>query len=156
MDQVDRKLRVSILKEFIDSTQAKRIEASCWNAANDLISYSQIFFRIVMNIDPDSFINLKDNDTTLLDAIKNNQIDLDQIAFMSELELNEKKNNHVIKYIDKQRQQKIKKKSTELFVCKKCRKNKCEYVKIQTRGLDEGYTLFIHCLVCDNRWSTSS
>jgi DNA-directed RNA polymerase subunit M/transcription elongation factor TFIIS len=38
------------------------------------------------------------------------------------------------------------------FQCKKCHNKKCTYFLLQTRAADEGFTTFITCINCGDRW----
>jgi DNA-directed RNA polymerase subunit M/transcription elongation factor TFIIS len=42
--------------------------------------------------------------------------------------------------------------STDTFVCRKCKTNRCSYYEIQTRSADEPMTTFVTCLDCGLRW----
>ena len=42
--------------------------------------------------------------------------------------------------------------ASKMFQCPKCKESKTEYQEVQTRSADEPMTVFITCLVCDNRW----
>lgn len=36
--------------------------------------------------------------------------------------------------------------------CGRCHKKRCYFYQLQTRGGDEGYTNFVTCINCGNRW----
>jgi DNA-directed RNA polymerase subunit M/transcription elongation factor TFIIS len=38
------------------------------------------------------------------------------------------------------------------FECKKCKNKRCTYFLLQTRAADEGFTTFITCINCGDRW----
>lgn len=42
--------------------------------------------------------------------------------------------------------------STDSYVCRRCRQNKCTYHEMQTRSADEPMTIFISCVNCGNKW----
>lgn len=42
--------------------------------------------------------------------------------------------------------------STDTFVCRKCKSNKCQFYQLQTRSADEPMTTFVTCINCANRW----
>ena len=42
--------------------------------------------------------------------------------------------------------------NTDMFVCRRCKSNKCSYYQLQTRGADEPMTTFVTCVSCGNRW----
>ena len=41
---------------------------------------------------------------------------------------------------------------TDVYVCGKCKKNRCTFYELQTRSADEPITTFVRCLNCGNRW----
>jgi transcription elongation factor S-II len=42
--------------------------------------------------------------------------------------------------------------NTDMFVCRKCKSNKCSYYQLQTRSGDEPMTTYVTCVSCANRW----
>ena len=42
--------------------------------------------------------------------------------------------------------------NTDMFVCRRCKSNKCSYYQLQTRSADEPMTTFVTCVSCGNRW----
>jgi len=42
--------------------------------------------------------------------------------------------------------------STDMFVCRNCKNNKCTYYEMQTRSADESATIFVNCLTCGKKW----
>jgi len=42
--------------------------------------------------------------------------------------------------------------ATDVFTCRKCKKNQCTYYQMQTRSADEPMTVFVQCITCGNRW----
>lgn len=42
--------------------------------------------------------------------------------------------------------------TTDIFTCKKCKKNRCTVHQMQTRSADEPMTTFVTCIVCNNTW----
>lgn len=41
---------------------------------------------------------------------------------------------------------------TTMYECGKCHHNECEIYELQTRGVDEGTTIFLTCTNCGNKW----
>ena len=39
-----------------------------------------------------------------------------------------------------------------IYTCGKCKNNKVEYYQKQTRSADEPMSVFVSCLICNNRW----
>ena len=66
--------------------------------------------------------------------------------------LNPYLNTKYIKEIELKSEQKIEHTISRLYTCYKCKKNKTKYTRMQTRSSDEGYTIFINCVECGNKW----
>ena len=101
------------------------------------------------------YINLKNAE--LLQQIKNNEIAVQSVAFMTHQEMKPEQWSTLIK-------QKIKRDaakytmnieaSTDMFTCKKCKSKKCTYYELQTRSADEPATIFVTCLDCGKHWKS--
>ena len=42
--------------------------------------------------------------------------------------------------------------STDMYTCRKCKKNQCTYYQVQIRSADEPMTTFVTCINCGVRW----
>jgi transcription elongation factor S-II len=44
--------------------------------------------------------------------------------------------------------------STDMFTCRRCKKNQCTYIQLQTRSADEPMTTFVTCITegCGSKW----
>jgi transcription elongation factor S-II len=99
--------------------------------------------------------NLKN--VELLQQIKNNEITVQSVAFMTHQEMKPAQWSTLIN-------QKIKRDaakytmnieaSTDMFTCKKCKSKKCTYYELQTRSADEPATIFVTCLDCGKHWKS--
>lgn len=151
-----------------DKNICESIEKSIFNYASQQCELKNIepdienklFLRIYVNklmslynnLKKDSYIKNED----FLNEVKNGQINLSNIAYLSPQEVNKK---HWKKYIDKQsavdeflysRTAGIR---TEEYKCGRCKERKCSYYQMQVRCSDEPMTTFINCLNCGNSWS---
>ena len=111
------------------------------------------FVRIYVDHFRSIYFNIKNKE--LLSKIKSNQIRPDVLAFMTHQELNPERWNILIDKKIKRDQSKYKtnmEAATDIFVCKKCKSNKCSYYQMQTRSADEPMTTFVSCLDCGARW----
>lgn len=114
-----------------------------WN--NDFINlYKNIVRRVLKNIDPTSEVG----STYLLDSIKNGEISPISIGSMHPNSLCPQRNINIINYTDKQRNEIIKKKVSNLYKCPKCRTNNSTVEEVQCRALDEGTNTRITCMTC--------
>ena len=118
-------------------------------------SFKKMYFNkcrsLYSNLKDDSYIK----NTELIKKVKNNEISLENIAFMSFQELFP---SHWKKIMDeKYKKEKIMYETkveamTDQFKCRRCKSRKCTYYELQTRSADEAMTIFITCLNCGNRW----
>ena len=113
------------------------------------LSFVQIYIDQFRSI----YLNIKND--ILLDKIKNNILKPDVLAFMTHQELNPERWKILIEKKIKRDQLKYNTNmdaATDVFVCKKCKSNKCSYYQMQTRSADEPMTTFVSCLDCGARW----
>ena len=149
----------AILRNFINNEdKCDLIENSIYNFSVDYTNrnsiknilneiYKNKFDDILVNID-----NTKLNNNYLLEAIKNDLIDVSNIAFLTPQLLFPEKWK---KIIDRRNLIEDKKKNmatTNIFRCKKCHKKKCSVYQMQTRSADEPMTTFVNCLICGASW----
>lgn len=150
--------------EFISA----RIERSCYNKAIDQCkASSESYVRqwdssmwinlysaktgiIFTHIDPDSLIVEKYGN--IIHKILSNEINMDNIGYMSETELcpiaNERIRNDIIHRMN----QKIEVKSTNMFKCPKCGARDAEYKEVQLRSADEPTTYVCRCNKCKSQF----
>jgi DNA-directed RNA polymerase subunit M/transcription elongation factor TFIIS len=97
--------------------------------------------------------NLKNEE--LLNQLKTSQIMPKAFALMSHQEMAPDKWKTMIELKmkrDKSRLSTNIEASTDLFICKKCKSQKCTYYEMQVRSADEPATIFITCLDCGKNW----
>jgi len=101
------------------------------------------------------YCNLQ-QESQLLEKLKTNEITPIQLAFMKYDEMapekwkpyaDAKQISDDLKYSSQQLEA-----STDLFFCRRCKKNKCTYYQLQTRSGDEGITTFVTCVECKINW----
>jgi DNA-directed RNA polymerase subunit M/transcription elongation factor TFIIS len=95
---------------------------------------------------------------SLINNLKKNNIEPQQIAFMTHQEWSPDKWEKLISAKSKRDQQKFvnnMEASTDTFTCRKCKGNKCVHFAMQTRSADEPMTIYVTCLDCGQRWKTS-
>ncbi|MCK4968208.1 MAG: hypothetical protein KAS12_04065 [Candidatus Aenigmarchaeota archaeon] len=137
------------------------LEAKCFNVSIDelgktntllddpdfLFKYSQIIARIAMHIDPESEIG----PTDILEQIINQSTPKDFCSLPSR-DLWCEKSRETRDEIQKRNQQKAPQKTSQLYVCNKCKKNQTIVTEVQLRSLDEGCNFKITCVHCQNQW----
>jgi DNA-directed RNA polymerase subunit M/transcription elongation factor TFIIS len=98
--------------------------------------------------------NINQN-TELLQNIRNGEIGIDQLAFMTHQEMCPGKWKQRIERKIQRDRSKVTNNieaSTDMFTCGKCKSKKCTYYEMQTRSADEPATIFITCLDCGKNW----
>ena len=99
------------------------------------------------------YMNLKN--TTLLEQVRNKEIEPKQLAFMTHQEYNPEKWRELIEKKMKRDASKYNdniQASTNMYTCRKCKSNRCTYYEMQTRSADEPATIFVTCLDCGKHW----
>lgn len=81
------------------------------------------------------------------------QIDLKKIGDATSDELNPYINNPYKEIIKYRSEQTLEIKTSQMYECNKCKKRETKCYQLQTRSSDEGYTQFIECQVCFNKWT---
>jgi DNA-directed RNA polymerase subunit M/transcription elongation factor TFIIS len=157
----------------IDRAREKNIP-TFWEEESFVEQYSNIVYTVLINLDRNSSINAKTPESDLLvrkiflaTLCQNMQLsaasktmlaklfnlDLKQIGYMSSNELNPHINQHIYDEIETRNSQTVVVKTTEMYLCGRCKKRKAKYWKAQTRSGDEGYTYFVECQVCWFQWT---
>jgi transcription elongation factor S-II len=112
------------------------------------------FVRIYLDHLRSVLYNLNNN-STLIQQVKNGQLKPHIIAFMTHQELKPLKWDALIEAKIKRDKNKFEtniEAATDTFKCKKCRSTKCTYYQMQTRSADEPMTTFVTCIDCGQRW----
>ena len=90
--------------------------------------------------------------------VNNDSIQSHKLAFMTHQELNHERWAELIDAKSKRDKNKFEvnmEAATDTFTCRKCKGNKCTFYTQQTRSCDEATTIFVQCILCNNRWRTS-
>ncbi len=172
-----RKIKAIILSdtlmyshEYIDLPYNKKIqylisiENSCFN---ETIKMSKKY-NIRCDWEDDQFINIyhttcynlfsalntsmNAGSKNLLKRIFNGEVDLSKIASFSCRELCPEIYEDIAKRIEIRSTLEENIKPTQLYFCRKCKKNTTTAQKVQNRSNDEGNSYHVTCLFCHNRW----
>lgn len=156
---MDRQLVINQLNEFLNNDKSKELECSIYDYCNELVNKYDIhenFDEIYLHKYNDVIKNINPNDEIknnyLLDAILNNQIEIDEIVNLTPEKMFPEKWKKIRDKIEWIEYKKKNMATTDIFFCKKCKKKKCTFYQLQTRSADEPMTTFVNCLVCHNSW----
>lgn len=128
---------------------AKKQKIICkWENKNFKLLYKNKIKSILFNIN-------KDNNKYLIRALFEKKINVIDVPFLAQQELNPENWKSIIDLLIKKNKSKYEidiEAATEEFTCYRCKNKKCTYYELQTRSADEPMTTFVTCLVCGNRW----
>ena len=152
---VDKELRTKTKESFtkiLKATYTNKIEESIFNFSVDYATVNETPYLIeqIYETKADELIKLLNNkeNNYFLKAIKEEQINLDQIAFMKPDELNPEKYDKIIKKKSVEQDKIDNQATSNVYECKKCKNRKCSVNQRQTRAADEPATTFVKCLEC--------
>jgi hypothetical protein len=157
---VDKELRTNFKSSFgkmITSEKINKIEESIFKFSIDYATVNETPYLIeqIYETKADEIKKLiKDEENDyFLNAIKNNNIDCDQIAFMKPDELNPEKYDKINKKKSLEEYKKNNQTTSNVFECRKCKNKKCQVTQRQTRAADEPATTFVTCMECGYEFS---
>lgn len=151
------------LKHIKDKTISTNLEKGIYNYSIRIAKKKKIvrkwennyFVQIYIDRMRSIYKNILNQDTKLLDKLKNKTLKPQVVAFMSHQEMNPLIWKNLIEAKikrDKNLTSDNLSAATDEFHCFKCKKRKCTYYQLQTRSADEPMTTFVSCLNCGNRW----
>ena len=130
-------------------TQSKKFNIrSIWSNDAFVDLYNEICYKLAVNLDVDSPVK----STYLINLILNNDIKAIDAANLTSREMCPKLLEKLENKIKLRTNLERKIKYSELYRCKKCKRNQCTTERLYNRGLDEGVSLMISCGYCGNSW----
>lgn len=140
------------------------IEKSCYNTtidkSNELLIYInwdnskftylyQLFCnKITKNLDSESEVN----NSYLINAIINDEIDLKNIANLPSDKLCPEKSDIIKQNLTMRKSQKLNYKTSSLYTCRNCGKKSVTIREYISRSLDEATSLSLTCVFCGYGW----
>ena len=143
-------MEIGVYNWAIQHANTQRI-ARNWKNPRFLKLYVEKARSIIDNLNPQSYIS----NTSLQDRVMKLECLPHEVAFLSADQIHpEAWNDSIERFLKKYENayENTSEAMTEMFTCSKCKNNKCSFYEKQIRSGDEGMTLFIRCLVCDNKW----
>ena len=148
---LSEKIENSIYQYTIKQSEIKGIEPNIEDNYFKRIYVNKII-SLYNNLDKESYVK----NSNFLNSVLNNDINIDDIAFLSPQEINKE---HWKKYMDKQTatdeflySRTVGTRTSE-YKCGRCKEKNCTYYQLQVRSSDEPMTTFVNCLNCGNKWS---
>jgi len=144
-NQIDIVMRIenSCSNEAI--RKAREYDQRCtWDNDQFISIYHSICYNILSVLDQEN--------NTLIKKILNNEIDLNIIATLPCKDLSPEKYDDITKEINKRVNTEVTSKYTEMYFCKKCKRNQTTVERVQNRSGDEGSSFHILCLFCGTKW----
>ena len=105
--------------------------------------YNSTCYRVAVNIDLDG---TKGSNFGFL--VLQHKINISEIPKLTSIEMYPQKHKTILDRIEIGKQVKKTVKYTKMYVCGKCKNNKCTYESIQNRSLDECNSIRVTCIVC--------
>lgn len=154
-----------------DTDKARLIEKNIYNYALKIADEQAILKRwdnpmfsviyadkardLLTNIDP---VSKSTNNDNLLIKIQLESIDSDFFSDLIYYDPQKQFPEHwqaIMDSVDKQEQELLsfKPKTSDEYVCHKCKKRETTYYSVQTRSVDESSTIYITCQPCGYRWT---
>jgi len=145
---ISKKIEISCLNTSIIKANENTIRP-IWENEIFVLLYHSICYRVSINLDEHSIVN----SGYLKNKIISNKLDIYNISTMTSLQLCPHKNQSIKKKIDKRSNIIINLKYSELYRCKKCKRNQTTTERRYNRSLDEGVNLTITCTFCGHQWN---
>jgi DNA-directed RNA polymerase subunit M/transcription elongation factor TFIIS len=147
-DKIIKKLERGCVNRAIIKSKSYNIRC-VWSNKRFVDLYNSICYKVASNIDPESEVHSNYIKTKIL----MNDINLDKVADMTSKELCPKKYEKINKQMDQRINLQRKIKYSELFHCRKCKRNQCTTERRYNRSLDEGTNLTVKCMFCGHEWN---
>lgn len=129
--------------------KAKKYNIRCvWSNKSFVDLYNDICYKLATNLDLNSPVKSNHLRQQLIETLIN-PID---VANLSSRDLCPKLVEKIENKISLRNNLERKIKYSELYHCKKCKRNQCTTERLYNRGLDEGVSLMILCGYCGNSW----
>lgn len=118
-----------------------------WDGENFTFLYHDVCYKVASNINPDSAVG----STYLTELILSGDIHPKKVAGMTSQEMCPERYTGIMEKI-KLMNEGVKVKTSSLYYCGKCKRNKTILSNVQDRSGDENSSLIIFCVFCGHRW----
>jgi DNA-directed RNA polymerase subunit M/transcription elongation factor TFIIS len=144
-----------------NSAKARNTEKGIYNKTIDeaeektIIKKWDNYLFVQLYLDRFKYVYFILKNPDIIDKINNGTIKSYEIAYKTHQELYPEKWDMQIEEKRKRIENKYFPKieaSTDMYTCRKCKKNQCTYYQVQIRSADEPMTTFVTCTYCGTRW----
>ena len=152
IDSTIRKKNINKLSVYVNIDYATKIELGIYNFSKEYAECNDTLYlieSIYENKSNEILSQLSNKDSNyIINSIKDNSIESENLAFMKPEELNPEKYEEIIKKRELEEYKKNNAQGSNIFKCVKCKKSNCQVTHKQTRAGDEPPTTFVSCLEC--------
>jgi DNA-directed RNA polymerase subunit M/transcription elongation factor TFIIS len=149
---------INKLAQYISNDKAKQLEQVIFNYTNEycitwrVADYlqSEVYDSKINNILNNLDINNHIKNNYLINAINNDELEINNIPYLRPRELFPEHWEHIYNKLEVAEEKRKNLNVVESFPCKKCGCKKHKIAQMQTRGADEPMTVFITCQMCGN------
>jgi DNA-directed RNA polymerase subunit M/transcription elongation factor TFIIS len=143
-----KEIERSCYNEIILSCEDEFIQRSFINEPKFVARYSAICSKFLVNLDPLSDIA----STYLIEGLISGKFQADKIAKLTSNDINPNASKDIRNMIEIRQNQTIKKKTTSMYACPKCKCREVTLRETQYRALDEASAFRMTCTECDHVW----
>lgn len=142
---------ISIEKSCYDDSitiSEQELLTGTFNCVQFVHLYRTRVMRITKNMDETSEVH----DNYLVNGLMNGTIDPTTVSQLENKDLSPRKNLAMLEELNTRMNQEITLKTSSIYTCRKCHRNKTTITSQQMRSLDEPSTLVITCVFCHHKW----
>ena len=145
---ISKKIEIGCLNTSINKANRYNIRP-IWENEQFVLLYHSICYRVSINLDEYSLLQ----SPYLKSKILSSEFNLYNVSSMTSLQLCPHKNQKIKNKVNKRNNINITLKYSEIYRCKKCKRNQTTTERRYNRSLDEGVNLTITCTFCGYQWN---
>jgi len=146
----DKEKQIKLFTKFISKKNSENMINHIYNYCNEYAENNNCLFLIddIINTKISFFQELFQKNNFLKDSIKNKDIDVNGICYLSADVLEPEKYKTILEKRELEEYRKNNQVTSDAYKCKKCGERKCQVTQKQTRSGDEPATTFVECMEC--------
>lgn len=143
----------------------KKIERACFNNTitisheknivpswrNQLFKdlYSSVCYKVSVNLEPGGLVG----NPTLAKGVLNGTVSIKRLPCLSSIDMFPQKYTKILARMEASKNVKKTIKTTSMYICGRCHKNKCKLENLYNRSLDEGVNIKVTCVNCGHEFN---